>query len=289
MLLNTFLHIPGMAEKHEESLWERSISSWDVFLMSNRTEIEKLVPIPYEYIVEFLKRSYDNFGIKNISFFQQYLPVSYCWRLFPHFREEIAFLDIETSGISRYHNYITTISVYNGHTVSSYIKGKNLHEFIDDIFQYKILVTYNGTCFDIPFIEKEFAIHFDQLHIDLRYVLNRLGIKGGLKSCEKQVGIDRSLLGGVDGYTAVLLWNDYMRNNTPESLETLLAYNCEDVINLEKLLVYAYNRKSEETPFKKSMIPLQSKQVKIPYKPDVLILERIRGDNEDRSRISQWR
>jgi len=43
-----------------------------------------------------------------------------------------------------------------------------------------------------------------QVHIDLRYIMNYLGYKGGLKKCELQLGIDRGLLKEVDGYCAVL-------------------------------------------------------------------------------------
>jgi len=51
-----------------------------------------------------------------------------------------------------------------------------------------------------------FGIELNQVHIDLRYVLRSLGYTGGLKGCEKQAGIDRGNLEGVDGYFAVLLW-----------------------------------------------------------------------------------
>ena len=34
---------------------------------------------------------------------------------------------------------------------------------------------------------------------------------------------------------AVLLWYDYVNNNNKEALQTLLAYNQEDVVNLRVL------------------------------------------------------
>ncbi|MBW1642466.1 MAG: ribonuclease H-like domain-containing protein, partial [Deltaproteobacteria bacterium] len=95
----------------------------------------------------------------------------------------------------------------------------------------------------IPFIENQFGLKLDHSHIDLRYVLVGLGFSGGLKGCERQLGINRGDLSGVDWYFAVLLWNDYIRNNNKRALETLLAYNIEDVVNLEKLMVISYNMK----------------------------------------------
>ena len=53
----------------------------------------------------------------------------------------------------------------------------------------------------------------------------------------------------IDGYTAVLLWNYYCRTKDPNSLETLLAYNYEDSVRLEWLMIEAYNQKVSGLPF----------------------------------------
>ena len=58
----------------------------------------------------------------------------------------------------------------------------------------------------------------NQAHIDLRYLLKSLGYTGGLKGCEKKAGIDRGELDGVNGYFAVLLWQDYQRNRNEKPL-----------------------------------------------------------------------
>jgi len=56
-------------------------------------------------------------------------------------------------------------------------------------------------------------------------------------------------LDGVDGFMAVLIWNHYQRRNDKKALETLLAYNIEDVLNLEYLMITAYNKKIQGLPF----------------------------------------
>ena len=50
----------------------------------------------------------------------------------------------------------------------------------------------------------------------------------------------------VDGYVAVLLWHRHRRADDPRALETLLAYNVQDAVNLETLLVHACNRRLAE-------------------------------------------
>ena len=47
----------------------------------------------------------------------------------------------------------------------------------------------------------------------------------------------------------MLLWADYTHRSNVCALDMLLAYNTEDVINLEALMVIAYNQRVEQTPF----------------------------------------
>jgi hypothetical protein len=47
----------------------------------------------------------------------------------------------------------------------------------------------------------------------------------------------------LDGYAAVLLWRRFARNRDERALQTLLAYNVQDVLNLERLVVHAHNRR----------------------------------------------
>lgn len=43
------------------------------------------------------------------------------------------------------------------------------------------------------------------------------------------------------GFFAVLLWQEFQQTGNIKALETLLVYNIEDVVNLETLMVLAYN------------------------------------------------
>src|SRR5262249_37494530 len=143
---------------------------------------------------------------------------------------------------------ITTIVLYDGRTIRHYVDGINLDDFLTDVNNYRLLVTYNGKSFDIPFIEGHFRARLSQAHIDLRWLLWGLGLKGGLKGCERQLGIGRPGLEDIDGFAAPLLWSEYRRGNV-KALETLLAYNIKDTLSLHTLMVHAYNQKVKGTPF----------------------------------------
>jgi hypothetical protein len=83
-------------------------------------------------------------------------------------------------------------------------------------------------------------------------------------------------LDGVDGFFAVLLWQEFAQTGSTKALETLLAYNIEDVVNLETLMVTAYNMKLKDTPFSRSHALPLPKIPDIPFKPDLSIIERIK-------------
>jgi len=250
MLKNTFLHIPNIGAKTERKIWDSGIFTWDEFASENSIHS---TPKKRGLVAGYLQESKQHLISNNPNYFANLLPANFHWRFFPEFRSSTVYLDIETTGLDRHYESITTIALYDGESVFHYVKDQNLDDFLNDIQEYKVLITYNGKLFDVPFIERYFNVKLDHAHIDLRYILGSLGYKGGLKACEYQLGIDRGDLKGVDGFFAVLLWHDYRMNNNKRALETLLAYNIQDVLNLEHLMVTAYNMKIRETPFYESL------------------------------------
>ena len=276
MLLNTFCHIPGIGEVTEKRLWSSGLHSWDIRFDQD--------PMPLsgkrgENLRAFIEESKERVREGNARYFADLLPPHLHWRLFPEFRDSMAYLDIETTGLDTWDHTITTISLYDGNNLFHYVQGKNLGDFENDIERYKVLVTYNGKCFDIPFIQWYFRTTLDHVHIDLRYVLRSLGYSGGLKGCERQLGIDRGELEGVDGFFAVLLWNEFHRTGNEKALETLLAYNMEDTVNLEQLMVMAYNLKLKDTPFAQSHSLALPFPPAIPFRADRKTIEIIRRRN----------
>jgi uncharacterized protein YprB with RNaseH-like and TPR domain len=271
MLKQTFCHIPGVGYATEKKLWEAGITSWEHLL----EDPDRISRVNNYEIIAILEQSLTALPASP-AFFANSLKRSDAWRLFPHYRETTAYLDIETTGLGEPCE-ITSIALYNGQDISTYVNGRNLEQFIDDIAYYDILVSYNGICFDIPVIEHYFRTRLTQAQIDLRYVLAQLGCRGGLKGCERQMGINRGILDGFDGSFAVLLWREYERTGNEAALETLLAYNIEDTVNLERLMVEAYNRNAAQTPFGPDIYIDYPISPQIHYHPDPGILAAIRG------------
>ena len=248
MLAHTFIHARGVGYGTERKLWERGIS-WENFNDNLSSNSIPAAGSKIKSISEELERSKRELENSNHIYFRDRLPESEHWRLYSKFKENCAFVDIETTGIS-YNSRITVIGLYNGTEIKTYILGKNLFDIKDELKNYTTIVTFNGRCFDVPFIAREFPdIEFNQIHIDLRFFLKRLNLSGGLKNIEHAMGIKRSgETAGLSGFDAVRLWRRYMRGDR-DSLDLLIKYNSEDIVNLKKIIDIAYPRVKERLLF----------------------------------------
>ena len=275
MLTNTFRHIPGIGAKTERQLWASGVLSWDAACEAD----PPLSGRRAEVLRGGAEESAARLAAGDPDYFYERLRSNQHWRMFPEFRHCVAYLDIETTGLGRPGDYITTIAVYDGRSVRTYVQGHNLEEFRSDIARHRLLVTYNGKTFDVPFIRSYLGIPMHQAHIDLRYVLASLGYRGGLKGCERQLGLDRADLADVDGDFAVLLGRDYQRNGPEKARETRLANNVLDVVNLATLMAMAYNMKIQDTPFAWThRLPVPASPP-LPFEADVETIERIRREH----------
>jgi uncharacterized protein YprB with RNaseH-like and TPR domain len=177
----------------------------------------------------------------DIRFFKDRLSSGDMWRVYDAFKQKVVYLDIETSGGYLGMDEITVIGIYDGLSVQSFVNGSNLNEFEIAIAQYDLVITFNGTTFDLPFIRRWFPnIYLPPAHIDLCFLLRRLGYRGGLKKIEKDIGLSRDPeIDGLNGYDAVLLWKAYQWGEQG-ALDRLLQYNAADIVNLKPLMERGY-------------------------------------------------
>ncbi len=243
MLKHTFMHIQGIGLKTERKIWQSGIMTWDDFL--NKKDI--VFSIKRDAMIsEEIERSHRS--LNQISFFSQRLPNSQQWRLFDEYRSQTVYLDIETALDEFDQNEITVIGIYDGYRVKSFVNGINLDQFEIEIAAYDLMVTFNGSGFDIPYIRKTFpCISLPPSHIDLMFLMKSLGHRGGLKKIEKTFDLKRSPeIDGLNGYDAVKLWQAYL-NGHDLALDRLLEYNAADIMNLKPLMEFAFRSMKEKT------------------------------------------
>jgi uncharacterized protein YprB with RNaseH-like and TPR domain len=238
LLEHTFIHVPGIGPKTEQRLWQRGILTWEDYLKAKEKFFS---PSRDLYVSKHLQNSLENRD--NILFFRDRLSSGDQWRLFDFFKDGAVYLDIETSGRFQGVDEITVIGLYDGNQVLTYISGINMHEFETAISAYELIITFNGLQFDVPMIRSHFpSISLPPAHIDLRFLLKKLGFQGGLKAIEKQFSLCRSdEIDGMTGLDAVNLWKAYQWGDQ-KALDRLVAYNTADIVNLKPLMETAYKK-----------------------------------------------
>jgi uncharacterized protein YprB with RNaseH-like and TPR domain len=242
MLRNTFIHLPGVGTVRERGLWERGILDWECFLAA--AEDGRLHEGPYVSGTPLVRQSLEAVAGGNVRFFGTHLPRRETWRLYQEFADQALFLDIETTGLSAHYDQVTTIGALGSGKLALFVSGFNLDQFPAYVAQFPLLVTFNGSQFDVPFLRAHFPqARLDQAHIDLRFVLASLGYRGGLKAVERNLGLSRdSAIQGVDGFEAVRLWHRYLRGDRA-ALMKLALYNLTDVVNMVELVEIAVQQK----------------------------------------------
>ena len=245
MLNHTFIHLPRVGYETERRLWREGVRDWEQALDASAPPAG-FSPRRWEEFCAHLEDSRRSLERRDHRYFATALSPRDHWRAFPDFSSGVGYLDIETTGTGSW-SQVTVIGLYDGQRTRTYIAGENLEDFAEDIQAFSLLVTFNGATFDLPFLRRLFPdFPPDVLHIDLRFALARLGLRGGLKSIEKQLGLTRDDdLAGLDGYDAVLLWQAHCAGESG-ALDILCRYNAADVENLATLLTYAYPRLWEQ-------------------------------------------
>ena len=243
MLTRTFLHFPQVGERRERALWRFGFCDWHAIVRS-------VAPSPWRHLWDEWQReaemSLRAYEVGDATYFASRLPKSAWWRAIPDFVHRAVFLDVETDGTHR----ITVLGIADGEGYRAFVRGQDdWDEARERLESAKMLVTYGGSHFDLPVLRANFPDwQLPPLHLDLCPLLRRLGLRGGLKAVERQVGLSRSPeTDGLNGWDAVHLWWRYVDYNDERALATLLRYNREDVVHLSPLLALVYERLWEQT------------------------------------------
>ena len=175
------------------------------------------------------------------QFFRDLLPQRDHWRALRAFPGRVGYLDIETDGGNDC-DCVTVIGLHDGEQLHQFVRGDNLLDFPDALENLAVLVTFFGGGLRHPRVEERVsagAVRSASLR-SLPRVLRRLGLRGGLKSIEKQLGMARSEeTTGLDGWDAVRLWRQWLFGST-EARDLLSAYNAADVENMLPLAEIAF-------------------------------------------------
>ncbi|MDG5819039.1 ribonuclease H-like domain-containing protein [Natronococcus sp. A-GB7] len=227
---NSFIPVRGVGETTERRLWENGVTHWEEF--DGSVVGDTLA----DRIETFIDEGWTHLERGDVSTFAESLPAASRWRLYENVREETAFLDIETTGLSADRNDVTTVSIHRGDETKTFVQGRDLtaRRLEAELEESALLVTFNGQRFDVPFLETCYDLDVTVPHVDLMYPCKKVGLDGGLKAIERELGIGRDMP-DLSGRDAVRLWHEYEAGDDA-ALERLVEYNRADTENMKPLL-----------------------------------------------------
>ncbi len=247
MITNTFIFLERIGDKLEQNIWKNGVYSWENFLKRNTIKgLSRHRKLYYDRKILNARKALYNF---DSSYFIDLLPQSETWRLYEFFKDDSVFLDIETTGLSKNNDDITIFGLYDGINTKIMINGINFDyaSLKKELQKYKLIVTFNGASFDLPFIEKRYPGLIPKIpNFDVKSVTNKLGLKGGLKNIEKSLEIKRTqIIDKFYGGDALTLWRMYHATGDDYYLNLLIEYNEYDIINLKIVAEHCVKKMKE--------------------------------------------
>ena len=252
-LEQTFLHFPGVGPRTEAALWGAGIKSWNGLetllrrgvtsgalrrgkrRLDRSSDIEKKDQTGAAWL-RSCEESSSALKNEEFGYFTERLPLSEHWRVLHRRLSDALFLDIETTGLSLHHNQVTVVGALFRGAFYQWVWPENLDGLRRLVEEARVVVTYNGRRFDIPFLLQQLrGFPNPHAHVDLRYIADSLGFSGGQKAVESSFALRRpASVVDVDGFEAVALWCETVYGRA-DSLKRLLAYNRADVLMLQRL------------------------------------------------------
>lgn len=233
MIQNSFIFLERIGKKGEENIWEQDIRDWNNFLKAEK--VKGISKQNKYYYYRKIREAQQALLEENSAYFINKLPKIEMWRLYDYFKEECCFLDIEIDGSGG----VILVGISDYYNTNFFVKGVNLSKrsIEKELSKFKLLVTFNGSSFDLPKLKKQFGIGITIPHIDLKPLCVNMGLVGGLKEVEKKLDLRRpSHLYG----NPIDLWQAFHASGDREYLDLLFEYNREDIENLKCVMGFVY-------------------------------------------------
>jgi len=247
MIRNSFIFLEKVGKKKEQSIWRQGIKDWQDFLKAEK--IKGISQQKKYYYNRKIQESQQALLDEKAEYFTSIFPQVEMWRLYDYFKDEAGFLDIEVNSKGK----VILVGISNYYSTNIFIKGVNLEKPIlqKELSKFKIIITFNGSAFDLPKLKKQLNINIKIPHIDLKPLCVNLNLKGGLKEVEKILNLKRPP--HLNG-NPITLWKAFHASGDREYLDLLIDYNKEDIENLKGIITVVYKKLSNKI-YKPSFLP----------------------------------
>jgi uncharacterized protein len=254
MIKSTFQCFDGIGDNGEARLWRDGCLCWRDF---RNGAADCLSISKQERVLAQLGQAEAAYAGGALDWFLNRLKGPAALRVLHDFMSDALFLDIETTGLGP-NAQVTSVATWRDGEAKCFVRGFNLDDFLAELATAKLLVTYNGKRFDLPFLRRHYGLDLDVPHLDIMYPLRALGYRGGLKVCENRLGFRRQYSSGIDGAEAVYLWRAWRMNQDTDALRSLVVYNIEDTYSLAWIAARILPQSIPDCPIKISDITTPS-------------------------------
>jgi uncharacterized protein len=165
--------------------------------------------------------------------------------------EDTVFVDLETTGLGSSPLFlIGTLICENGRLVVRQFFARNYAEerpvvslFLRLMAGKKLIVSFNGRSFDLPYVRVRAAatglpFHIDTSHLDLLHVSRRIWGKTmpdcKLQTLERQI-CGRYRSGDIPGHLIPQAYHDFVRTGNARQMRDCLKHNMLDLVTLVDL------------------------------------------------------
>ncbi len=166
--------------------------------------------------------------------------------------EDVVFMDVESTGFGNSALFLIGAMVWNGDgfEVRQYFARNYAEEraviamFTRTLSAHKLLVTFNGKSFDMPYIRARAAatgVRFaeDPYHLDMLHVCRRIW-RDELPNCKLQTLetyiCNRVRQGDIPGSEIPDAYHEYVRSNNAWQMVDVLKHNMLDLVTLADLM-----------------------------------------------------
>ena len=246
LLTKSFQHFPGIGPRRTEQLSAAGIRDWNDLSRQRPSAL----PFPLSVSQRLVEAAHESLNALNdgdLNYFIERLDCANRWRLLHDFWKDCTYLDIETSGLD-FDAVITVISCWNGESLRLFVNGENLDDFPDYVLNVPLLVTFNGSTFDLPVIRRHFNLpELPVPHVDMRWICRHCDLTGGLKPIERKLHLKRPAdLVGTDGNEAIMLWEQWSNSHDEAAKRKLIRYCAADTIALQHVTAAVLSEQSGE-------------------------------------------
>ncbi|OGA01032.1 MAG: hypothetical protein A3I00_06485 [Betaproteobacteria bacterium RIFCSPLOWO2_02_FULL_64_12] len=237
ILKASFLHLSGISEHRERELWRHRVLTWAALRRRIATGSSPVRGWSADDISKALQDCHNALAKRDVAFFASRFPRREHYRLALAFPRETVFLDIETTGLSLYYDHITLVGWSVADQYGLYLRGESTDRLREALARAKVIVTFNGSRFDLPFLRQEFPdLALPAAHVDLCFLARRVDLGGPQKEIERRLRLRRDGdIADLDGRAAPLLWHEYRRGDVG-ALRRLIQYNHADIEGMKDIL-----------------------------------------------------